>query len=229
MTDRTPPTASDESATPPSRGHKKRARTRQGLLDAALRVFARQDVAATALQDLAAEAEVSTGTIYNYFRTREELAEAVGVALAGEFSETIAQLSAGIDSGARRLAIGVRMFVLRAQADPQWASALTRVIHFDRAMHSKLAGHVLEDLRAGVAEGAFRYADEAVALDLVVACATGAMRAAMEGRAVAGHDVKVTEMVLRALGATPAKAQKIAALPLPQGDAAAQAPATQRR
>lgn len=214
MTDRLPSPTTD--AEPLTRGHKKRARTRQGLLDAALRLFARQDVAATALQELASEAEVSTGTIYNYFRTREELAEAVGVAMASEFSETISHRSEGISSGSRRLAIGVRMFIRQAHADPQWASALVRVIHFDRAMHSQLAGYVLADLRAGLEEGVFRYADEGIALDLVVSVATGAMRAAMEGRALDEHDIKVTEMVLLALGAPAAKAKKIAALPLPQ-------------
>ena len=215
MTDRTCPLTEEETAAPLTRGHKKRARTRQGLLDAALRVFARQEIAATVFQDLAAEAEVSTGTIYNYFRTREELAEAVGVSLAGEFSDAITQLSAGITSGSRRLAIGVRLFVLKAQADGQWASALARLIHFDRRMHIQLTQNVLLDLRAGVEEGVFSYADEDLALDLVVACATGAMRAVMEGRAVPEHDVKVAEMVLRALGATPAKARNIAAAPLP--------------
>lgn len=215
MTDRQP---HEDATLPLTRGHKKRARTRQGLLDAALRVFARQDVAATALQDLAAEAEVSTGTIYNYFRTREELAEAVGIALAGDFSETISALSEGIDSGSKRLAIGVRMFVLRAQSDPQWASALLRVIHYDQAMHSTLAGHVREDLRGGLAEGVFNYANEDIALDLVIAGATGAIRATLEGRAPQDQDILLSEMLLRALGASPAKARKIAALPLPQGD-----------
>ncbi|MCP8467623.1 TetR/AcrR family transcriptional regulator [Pseudomonas sp. ZM23] len=206
----------DDSTAPLTRGHKKRARTRQGLLDAALRVFARQDVAATALQDLAVEAEVSTGTIYNYFRTREELAEAVGIELAGEFSETISELSRHIDSGSKRLAIGVRMFVLRAQSDPQWASALLRVIHFDQAMHSTLASHVRDDLRGGLAEGVFHYANEDIALDLVISCATGAIRATLEGRTHDEQDILLAEMVLRALGATPARARKIAALPLPQ-------------
>lgn len=218
MIDRNASPPAQSPAEPLTRGHKKRARTRQGLLDAALRLFARQDVAATALQELATEAEVSTGTIYNYFRTREELAEAVGVALASEFSETITELSRGISSGSRRLAIGVRMFIRQAQADPQWANALVRVIHFDRAMHSKLAGYVLNDLRAGLAEGILGYVEEGIALDLVVSAATGAIRATLEGRAVPEHDVRVTEMILLALGATPAKAKKIAALPLPQGD-----------
>lgn len=166
---------------PLTRGHKKRERTRRGLIDAALRLFARKEVGEVALLEVASEAEVASGTIYNYFRTRDEVVEAVGIALADEFAETIALLSHNVDSGARRLSIGVRMFIRRAMADPDWASAVIRVVHFDQAIRSKIASHVLADLRAGAEEGMFSYPDEGIALDLVVSCAVGGMRAVVEG------------------------------------------------
>lgn len=208
-------TPSSTPVAPPSRGHKKRERTRRGLIDAALRLFARKEVGEVALLDVAAEAEVASGTIYNYFRSREEVVEAVGLSLADDFSEVIAARSVGIESGAQRLAVGVRLFILRALADPQWASAVFRVVHFDQAMRSKIAGYVLADLRAGAEEGALAYEDESIALDLVVSCTLGAMRSAVEGRSVAEHDAQVAEMILKALGATPARARKLARQTLP--------------
>lgn len=206
----TPMSKTAKPDTPLTRGHKKRERTRQGLIDAALRLFARKEVGEVALLEVASEAEVASGTIYNYFRTRDEVVEAVGIALANEFSETISNLSAEIDSGSRRLAIGVRMFIRRAFADPDWASAVIRVVHFDQAIRSTIAQHVLSDLRAGHEEGVFNYEDEGIALDLVVSCGVGGMRAVVEGRGVENHDIKVAEMVLKALGATPARARKLA-------------------
>ena len=200
---------------PLTRGHKKRERTRRGLVDAALRLVARKEVGEIALLEVAAEAAVSNGTIYNYFRTRDEVLEAVGIAMAAEFSDAISVLNADVQCGAQRLSIGVRMFVCRAAADHQWANALLRIIHFDQAMRSRLAGHVLGDLREGLRAGIFAYVDEGIALDMVLSCTTGAMRAVVEGRAVAEHDLRVAEMVLQALGATPAKARKIAGKPLP--------------
>ncbi|MCB2251564.1 TetR/AcrR family transcriptional regulator [Pseudomonas chlororaphis] len=200
---------------PLTRGHKKRERTRRGLVDAALRLVARKEVGEIALLEVAAEAAVSNGTIYNYFRTRDEVLEAVGIAMAAEFSDAISVLSADVQCGAQRLSIGVRMFVCRAAADHQWANALLRIIHFDQAIRSRLAAHVLDDLREGLQAGIFAYEDEGIALDLVLSCTTGAMRSVVEGRAVVEHDVRVAEMVLKALGATPAKARKIAAKPLP--------------
>ena len=200
---------------PLTRGHKKRERTRRGLVDAALRLVARKEVGEIALFEVAAEAAVSNGTIYNYFRTRDEVLEAVGIAMAAEFSDAISVLNAQVQCGAQRLSIGVRMFVCRAAADHQWANALLRIIHFDQAMRSRLADHVLGDLREGLRAGTFAYEDEGVALAIVLSCTTGAMRSVVEGRAVAEHDLRVAEMVLQALGVTPARARKIAGKPLP--------------
>ena len=200
---------------PLTRGHKKRERTRRGLVDAALRLVARKDVGEIALLDVASEAAVSNGTIYNYFRTRDEVLEAVGIAMASEFSDAISALSSDVNCGAQRLSIGVRMFVCRAAYDHQWANALLRIIHSDQTMRSRLATHVLGDLREGLRAGTFAYEDEGIALDMVVSCTTGAMRSVVEGRVVAEHDQRVAEMILKALGVTPAKAKKIAGKPLP--------------
>ncbi|HBP4632901.1 TPA: TetR/AcrR family transcriptional regulator [Pseudomonas aeruginosa] len=205
----------DPVPAPLSRGHKKRERTRRGLIDAAVRLFAQKDVGEIVLLDVATEAEVASGTIYNYFRSRDEVVEAVGIALADEFSEAITRQSQGIQSGARRLSIGVRMFIRRAISNPAWAAAVIRVAHFDQAMRSKIANTALNDLRAGAEEGIFAYADEGIALDMVVSCTVGAMRCAVEARSVDDHDIKVTEMLLKALGATPARACKLAAEALP--------------
>lgn len=199
----------------PSRGHKKRERTRRGLIDAAVRLFARKEVGEIALLDVATEAEVASGTIYNYFRSRDEVVEAVALALADEFSDKIALQNASIQRGARRLSVGVRMFIRRAMTDPDWASAVIRVVHIDQAMRSNIAGYVLADLRAGKEEGVLSYSDEGIALDLLVSCTLGAMRSAVEGRSIDEYDVLVAEMILKALGATPARARKLARLDLP--------------
>lgn len=211
----TPPPSEPAASQPLTRGHKKRERTRRSLVDAALRLLARKEPGEIALLDVAAEAEMSNGTIYNYFRTRDEVLEAVGISLADEFSEAISALSSNVQSGAQRLSIGVRMFIRRAAEDRQWANALLRIIHLDQAIRSRVADRVLADLREGHREGAFTFEDEGIARDLVVSCTTGAMRSAVEGRSMLEHDVQVAEMVLKALGATPAKAKKIACLPLP--------------
>lgn len=48
---------------PLTRGHKKRERTRRGLVDAALRLVARKEVGEIALLDVAAEAAVDRKSV----------------------------------------------------------------------------------------------------------------------------------------------------------------------
>lgn len=199
-----------------TRGHKKKARTRQQLIGAALRIYARSGVGELALNALAEEAGVSNGTVYNYFRTREEVLDAVGIALADQLSEQILVLSEGVLGGAERLAIGVRTFILKAREDREWASALISVVRYADGMRSALAAYVRRDMRAGFAQGQFSYLNEDVAMTLVVSASMGAMAAVVEGQTVAQHDALVAEMILLALGVAPLEARHIATLPIPQ-------------
>jgi len=198
-----------------TRGHKKKAKTRQNLVDAALRIYAKKGVGDLTLNELADEANVSHGTIYNYFRTREEVLEAVGIALADQLSQGISLLSIGIDSGAQRMSIGVRMFVRRAIADPAWANAVIHVIHYDQGIRSVVAANVRNDLQIGLRQGSFVYSDEEVALALVVSCAVGAMQSIVDGQRIIDHDIKLAEMVLKALGLSANEAHRVATLSLP--------------
>jgi AcrR family transcriptional regulator len=51
----------------------KKARTRQLIADTAARLFAERGYEHVAVSDVAREAEVSEQTVYNYFRTKEQL------------------------------------------------------------------------------------------------------------------------------------------------------------
>ncbi|HVI01946.1 MAG TPA: TetR family transcriptional regulator, partial [Enhygromyxa sp.] len=50
-----------------------RAVYRQAILEAAIRIFGRLGFSATKIADIAAEAGVATGTLYNYFSSKEDI------------------------------------------------------------------------------------------------------------------------------------------------------------
>jgi AcrR family transcriptional regulator len=75
----------------PSRGHKKRERTRNQLIAAGVAVLAEKGEALT-ISDVVARAEVSNGTFYNYFADREELIDALA-------AHSLISLAAGFDEG----------------------------------------------------------------------------------------------------------------------------------
>jgi AcrR family transcriptional regulator len=218
MTIKPKPVTAKDSKTPAkpivTRGHKKKARTQKALIEAAMRIYARKGVGELLLNELA---EVSNGTVYNYFKSREEVLEAVGIELATEFSHHITAASAGVESGAERVSIGVRMFIERAKRDPDWASAVVRVYQYDKNMRSAIIAYVRSDIQRGMKQSTFKLNDDDLAVVMVMFATMGAMVAVLDGLEVENIDSLFSEMLLRGLGASPENAKSIANLALPSG------------
>jgi len=61
------------SAGKPSRKERERQRHREDILSAALRLFAEKGFHSVSMQEIAAASEFATGTLYNFFPSKEEL------------------------------------------------------------------------------------------------------------------------------------------------------------
>lgn len=192
-----------------------RARTRSLLVDAAARVFAQKGVGGTAIHEIAAEAGVANGTFYNYFRTREELADAVAERLAGQLHAAIGESYRDVDDPAERTAIGCRRFMDRALDDPSWGKAMLRVWASSETLPRAALASVLADLRAGKRRGRFRYRSERAALDLLQGAVLAGMRSILDGHAGREHAALVVALVLRGLGLAPDEADALVRRPLP--------------
>lgn len=66
---------------------KQRSEPRQEILEATLRLFSAKGYFGTSMQDIRREAGVSIGTIYHYFKNKEELATALYDTLLEQMSE----------------------------------------------------------------------------------------------------------------------------------------------
>jgi TetR/AcrR family transcriptional regulator len=78
-----------------SRKDRERERHRKEILRAAERIFARQGYQGTAIEEIAREAEFAVGTIYKFFKGKEEL---YAQAIEGLFQEFMAQFEARVCS-----------------------------------------------------------------------------------------------------------------------------------
>lgn len=210
------PNLSKQKKAPLTRGYKKKARTRQQLVDAALRIYAHKGAGELALNELAQEAGVASGTVYNYFRTKEDVLNAVGIALAEELSRQVTSVSEGVTDGAERISIGIRTFVRRAEQDPEWASALINVVRYAEGMRSLVAESIRNDLRIGAKQGHFHYDDEDIAMGLVVSGTLSAMIGIIEKRGVKEQDAIIAKMLLQALGMDAEAAQRVTRNPVPK-------------
>lgn len=160
---------------------RRRKEARPGeIVAAALELFVERGYAATKLEDVARRAGVSKGTLYLYFRDKEDLFHAVvermvvptvarGEAIAGHFEGTSADLFRALlldwwDSirGSHRSGM-TKLMVSESRNFPRAAeSFLKRVVLRRRRLLTRV-------LERGVSRGEFRPIDVALAVRLAVA------------------------------------------------------------
>lgn len=99
-------------------------RTEQQILNAALRVFARDGISRARIADIAAEAGISTSTLYEYYKSKEDLAYDVPMSHLASFFEEYRQ-AVGDKTGAReRLQLYLSMSADYAREHAEWARLL---------------------------------------------------------------------------------------------------------
>lgn len=148
--------------TPLSRRERKKQQNRQRLLDCAIHLFQTQGFDTTTVDDIAEAADVSRGTFFNYFPTKEHLLDDIGDAALRDLEHrTTADVSA--ESGAvvkirtlmRTLALDsttslqlTRHILLNAMRNPSPTSSTLRL----RAILEKLVreAQALGEIRADV-------------------------------------------------------------------------------
>lgn len=209
------PDALAESVWQPRPGLLKRERTRLQLVQAAIRVFAARGIAGATMQELAAAAGMTTGTVYNHFKTKEEVARAVAMLLADTLCRRIGDSQQGIAEGAQRMAIGNQRYIWLAEQSPAWTLMMMDVAATAPELLLEIRHYVLADLRLGVKQKAFRVPSEAAAMDLINGTITQAMRSVALGMAPRHHGREVATCVLRGLGMDAAAAKEVAHRPLP--------------
>jgi AcrR family transcriptional regulator len=193
----------------PSRGHKKRERTRQQLIAAGLTVLGEKGEALT-ISDVVARAGVSNGTFYNYFLDRRELIDALAkhslLALAAE-----AATQTGDQDPARRFAFATHRVLARVEEDPTWGRAVLRLLDRSSAYSRDIGSYLREDLAAGLEEGRFEHGPDDITLDLLLGLISMSIRRIVQQEAGPGHSERVLERALVCLGIGTAEAGSLAA------------------
>jgi AcrR family transcriptional regulator len=186
--------------------------------DAALRIFAERGVTQLTVSELAEEAGVARGTVYNKLGSTDALFEEVAAQLADEMHRRVVSSFAGIDDPAHRLANGIRLYVRRAHEEPVWGRFIARYAFSDNSLRAMWVGPPASDLRRGQEEKRYHIDPDQLqaALGMIAGSTLSAMLLVVEGHKTwraSGADA--AELVLRALGVAPEEARTIANLELP--------------
>lgn len=193
-----------------TRGHKKKARTRQLLVETALEVLAERGEAFS-VSDVAARAGVSAGTFYNYFDDKEALLGELVPTIVGAFALEAAQEVDEADP-VRRVALISAVALHRAAAAPEAVRAAFRLEAVQQAfLDGSLVAHLRADLGAGHRAGRFSAAPDTATVDVVIGGLFFAARRMAGGDDARPYRVGVLTHLLQSLGVPYDEAAAVAA------------------
>jgi len=197
-------------------GAKRREQTRRKLLATALAVFAEQGTDTPLIEDFIAAAGVARGTFYNYFSTTQELLDAVTAELSDVVIASIDKVVLRIPDPLERMACGCLLYMQLGVDLPNWGAFVLRTGFRGKASGKLVNVYLPRDLELARASGRVNYPTVRAARDLVLACVNQAIQSVHMGEVPREHPRQMFALCLRGIGVTPALADELSRMPLPE-------------
>ena len=200
-----------------SRLDRRKARTRQALIDAAVRLIAGGRGERASIAEITEEADIGFGSFYNHFDSKEQLFATASEEVLERWGQLIDRASAGITDPAELFAVGTRITGRLGWTHPDIAGFLTGTGMNVLDVPTGLVPRALRDIEAGRAAGRFDSPDPEIALSAAVGGMLGLLRMCQRHpeRVTETTVDQLTEAELRLLGVPADEAARLTALPLP--------------
>lgn len=193
-----------------AKGLGKSARTRARLMDAAVKLFARDGFEAASVNEIARLAEVANGTFYVHFRDKDQIAATVAVAIGRQVVLRLDQAMAEVEDAVERVSLGSRRFIDLACSQVDWGRALFRAAWTFRNLREEAVGYVRADLRRGAEQGCFTVPIDDVLIDTFLVMTLNAVFGRLQGLYGPEAGSMISELQLRMLGVDPLVAREVA-------------------
>ncbi len=201
----------------PSRLDRRKARTRQALVDAAVRLIAEGRGNRASIQEITDAADIGFGSFYNHFESKEQLFQTASQEVLERWGAMIDRACAGIGDPAEIFAVSVRITGRLGWTHPDLARFLVGAGLDVLDQSVGLAPRALRDVRAGQAARRFTVLPAEIALSAVAGGLLGLLKVHLDHP----DDVDETSVddlaraLLRLLGIPDEEAARIVALDLP--------------
>lgn len=194
---------------------RRQRRNRAALIKAAREIMTEKGAEAATMLEIAERADVGAGTIYNYFRSKDELAIAVLEGLMHDLGVSIQAVTDRFEDPAQVYAFGIRTVLDTATGDPRWRQMLHRSEVIADALFRMMGPFAIRDLRQASAAG--RFEAEAAELTWRLTCHAliGASLAITEGQLSPAESERIVARLLCMAGLDLASAAELAARPRP--------------
>lgn len=183
---------------------------RERIIAAAIPVFAERGPDAPVIDDFITAAGIARGTFYSHFKSTEELLVAASNATEDALMAVVWPRVMQESAPERRLAVGVRLWLQRAQVDPVLCAFVVR----NRIRTPMVERELARDIGDGIRCGRLRVAGIKVGRDLLVGVVRETMARLMDEPAAAIDADAIVRAILRGLGVDSRSIERLLAIPL---------------
>lgn len=134
---------------------RRQRRVRNALIAAATKIMTEKGVDAATMSEIAQHADVGAGTIYNYFKSKDELAVAVLEKIMHDLALRIESVTNNFVDPGHVYAYGVRVVLEAATKDFRWKQLLNRAEIIADAIFRCIGPFAMRDLRLAFEAGRF--------------------------------------------------------------------------
>lgn len=194
---------------------RRQRRNRDALIAAARDVMTEKGVDAATMLEIAERADVGAGTVYNYFRSKDDLAIAVLETLMHELALRIEVVTNTFDDPAQVYAYGIRSVLDTATSDVRWAQMLHRSEVIADAMFRRMGPFAIRDLRLASQAGRFEVSNAELVWRLTTHALIGASLAITTGQLPSSATDQIIVRLLCMTGIGANAAVELAARPRP--------------
>jgi AcrR family transcriptional regulator len=188
--------------------------TRRRLLTAGRRLISSDSVDALRIRDLAEEADLSHGSFYNHFESKEDFVDAVVRETLTDLAEMVLSDIPQDTDWAIKASEADRRFLLLARHDPDFARLLINLNHREDVFTRAVLPYARATLQPGIADGRFTIPNLDAFLITLTSSALGMIRAILDGDAPPRPDSLHAELLLRMTGIPHTEAAEISRRPL---------------
>lgn len=190
-------------------------RNREALVQAGYSVMSEKGIDAATMQEIAERADVGAGTVYSYFKSKDELAISVIERVMHNLAVRIEEVTNKFADPAQVYAFGVRTVIEAATGDLRWRQLLNRPEVIAEAMFRCHGPFAIRDLDNAARAGRFTLTDARLTFKLACYAIVGASVAIAQGELPASAIEPAVVRMLCMAGLTEAEAVEVAARPQP--------------
>ena len=156
-----------------TRIERRRRLNREKLLNAAAEVVGEKGIDVATMSEITDRADVALGTVYYYFKSKEELSVAVMEWVMDRLGRRIRKVTDTLTDPGQAYAFGCRTVMEVASRDPRWRWLLKRTDVAADAMIRAFGRYGRDDMRKAIKAGRYKVENVELAWRMTIWCLVG--------------------------------------------------------